>query len=157
MKLDNILINGPKEAKNVLLFAFLPVINEIISSKSKRVVVKNDAKSLFVNLNDNFDSFDMVRSVVQENISLRSLKSSDDINQISFYLFRVKYLLVSIAKNMVRFMFKQKNAQYKAFAKSFPGFEEKVISRKIKKKKKILNKNISYKIVNKNLIIIKSS
>jgi len=133
------------------------LIKEIISSKSKRVVVKNDAKSLFVNLNDNFDSFDLVRSVVQENITLRSLKSADGINQILFYLFRVKYLLVSIAKNMVRFMFKQKNAQYKAFAKSFPGFDEKIISRKIRDIEKILNKKISYKIVNKNLIIIKSS
>ena len=133
------------------------LIKEIINGKSKNEVIKNDAKNLLVNLNDNFDSFDLVRSVVQENISLRGLKNADDINHISFNLFRFKFLLVSIAKNMVRFLFKEKNEQYKAFSKHFPGFDEKIISRKIRVIEKILNKNISYKIVNKNLIIFKSN
>ena len=112
------------------------------------------ALSLLYNLDKTreYDSFEMCSKLILD--CQDKMDTGTKVDYISMYKDSLSRSLVNYAKNIVRPLFREKHKEYLAFQSYFPGFNKNVIDAKLKNIQNILGKDINYKYVNKNLLVI---
>ena len=121
--------------------------------KIEAICENYEASSLINNFcsTDSFEKIiDVMESVDSFNISSGFIK-----NNIGLRLFRAKYYLVGMMKNIIRPLIKKKYRDYLAFRGGFPGFNKDELNKKIKKLEEITGKKVLLEYVNENLVTVR--
>lgn len=111
------------------------------------------AVSVFNSFINKEDSFKNVLSVLN-NVSKSRDNRNDKFNKVFFCLFRIKYTVLNILKDMIRPFFSEKYKKYSAFRVAFPGFKKSEILGKMEQIEKLTGVKLDCKFVNENLILI---
>ncbi len=135
----------------------LPIVNDVLNNGvafDSHISDNQQALSLLHNLKKDRESnsFDMLTNIILE--CQDKMNGGTKSNFTNTYMNHVGENIFNSAKNVVRPLFREKYKSYLAFKSNFSGFNNQIISSKLKTIQEMLNKEINYKYVNKNLIVI---
>jgi len=155
-ELDYIMTNGIGKQCNTADDLYSTVNNVINDGLALNSLASESEQTLSVlhNLKKyrEFDSFDMCSKLILE--CQDEYSRGSDIDYTNKYINSIKTSVFNTSKNTVRPLFRQKYKEYLAYESHFRGFNKNDIKLKLNVIQNMLNKEIDYKYVNKNLIVI---
>ena len=155
-ELDYIMVNGIGKrctTKDDLYTTVNNVLKGELSLNSLSSCAE-DTLSVLHNLKNNreIDSLEMCSDLILR--CQNEIDSGTEINYTKSYLSSVTKYMVNSAKNTIRPIFRDKHKEYMAYKSHFTGFNQTVVESKFNLIKNMLNKDISFKYINKSLIVI---